>query len=88
MSTSITTASDKMTSRLAKLSEDGLVLMTVPEVAVALALSKSQIYMMCRTGRLPSVRLGQGSGTSVRVALCDLTEYIARLRADAGAKAE
>jgi excisionase family DNA binding protein len=46
-------------------------LLTVPEVAQRLKLSKSQVYLLCQQGRIPTITLGK----SVRNPLDELEEW-------------
>ncbi len=51
-------------------------LLTIPEAAERLGLSRSQVYIIMRRGELPSVRIGR----SRRVAARDLERFVERLR--------
>lgn len=47
-------------------------LLTVPEVALRLRLSKSKVYLLCQQGQIPTITLGK----SVRVPLDELEEWL------------
>ena len=47
-------------------------LLTVPEVAQRLKLSKSMVYLLCQQGTLPSIRFG----TTVRIPLETLDAWL------------
>ncbi len=50
-------------------------LLTVPEVAERLAVSRATVYNLCETGELPHRRIGCGRGR-IRFAEEDLKEYV------------
>jgi len=47
-------------------------LLTVPEVAQRLKLSKSKVYLLCQQGTIPTITLGK----SVRVPLDELEAWL------------
>jgi len=47
-------------------------LLTVPEVARRLKLSKSKVYLLCQQGKIPTITLGK----SVRIPLNELDEWL------------
>lgn len=49
-------------------------LLTVPEVARRLKLSKSKVYLLCQQGQIPTITLGK----SVRIPLDELEEWLRR----------
>lgn len=49
-------------------------LLTVPEVAQRLKLSKSKVYLLCQQGKIPTLTLGK----SVRIPLRELEEWLRR----------
>lgn len=54
----------------------GEVLITVPEAARRLAISRSYLYQYLQRGRLPSVRIGRAR----RIRVADLEAFVERLR--------
>jgi excisionase family DNA binding protein len=56
-------------------------LLTVPEAAEALAISRSKLYELLASGNLASIRIGG----SRRIPLTALEDYIARLIAERSA---
>jgi excisionase family DNA binding protein len=54
----------------------GEVLITVPEAARRLAISRSYLYQYLQRGRLPSVRIGRAR----RIRVTDLAAFVERLR--------
>ena len=57
-------------------------LMTVPEAAAYMHLSKRYIYEMIKQGRLPAVRLGRRQGTRIdRQSLDDALDMLCRREA-------
>ena len=49
-------------------------LLTVPEVAQRLKMSKSKVYLLCQRGKIPTITLGK----SVRVPRDELEEWLRR----------
>lgn len=56
------------------MSEFIMELLTVPEVARRLKLSKSKVYLLCQRGEIPSIQLGK----SVRIPLDELETWLRR----------
>ena len=52
-------------------------LLTVPEAADRLGLGRSFMYVLVQRGEIPSLKLGRAR----RVAVAELENYVARLRA-------
>ena len=63
-------------------------LLTVTEVAAELRVSKGTVYEMCKTGNLPSIRVGMNKG-SVRIPRDALEKWLrAKLQAEASTPEE
>ena len=58
-------------------------LLTVPEVAQRLRISKSLAYLLCQRGTLPAIRLG----TSIRVPAGSLEQWLSEQVRASGARA-
>ena len=54
--------------------EMSMELLTVPEVAQRLKLSKSKVYLLCQQGQIPTITLGK----SVRIPLRELEEWLSQ----------
>ncbi|MGI8552809.1 MAG: helix-turn-helix domain-containing protein [Dehalococcoidia bacterium] len=53
-------------------------LLTIAEAATTLSIGRTKVYELLQTGELRGVYIG----TARRIAVCDLDDYIERLRGD------
>jgi excisionase family DNA binding protein len=59
------------------MNDTGIILLTIPETARALAIGRSTVYELIAAGELPVVHIRRSS----RVRWCDVEEYVDRLQA-------
>jgi excisionase family DNA binding protein len=64
-------------------SGDEMEMLTVPEVAGYLRVSRSLVYQLTESGRLPTYRVGMGRG-AVRVSKEDLSRYVESCKHETG----
>jgi len=55
--------------------------LTVPETAERLKVSKSCVYQLVETGKIPCHRIGTGRG-AIRISETDLEEYLTECRSE------
>ena len=73
----------EMRSGVARETIPDLRLLTVPEAAAVLRISRSLMYQLVETGRIAACRLGHGRG-AIRIRLDDLLDYVESRRTEGG----